>query len=167
MIVKIKLEMEAIQYSEIFKGPNFIVLAVLQHELHTLTNTTFPPSLHYKICYIPANSKIWATKTNIIPTITNTQIMDSLKKIKGKNTPIGWNIIPTKKESSMLIISHVSHDAWLNADRSILIKIRNMAYQLNPDMTNIPHPHIQLYTTNKNASYPKQEWIQWIGTNLK
>jgi hypothetical protein len=97
MIVKIKLEMEAIQYSEIFEGPNFIVLAVLQHELHTLTNTTFPPSLHYKICYIPANSKIWATNTNIIPTTTNSQIMEGLKKIKGKNTPIGWNVIPTKK----------------------------------------------------------------------
>jgi hypothetical protein len=28
IIVKIKLEMEAFQYSEIFEGPNFIVLAV-------------------------------------------------------------------------------------------------------------------------------------------
>jgi hypothetical protein len=164
MIVKIKLEIEAVQYSEIFEGPNFIVLAVPQHELHALTNTTFPPSLHYKICYIPANSKIWATKTNITPTTTNSQIMEGLKKIKGKNTPIGWNVIPTKKELSILIISHRSRNAWLNANRSILIKIRDTAHQLNPDMTNI---NIQLYTTNKNTSYPRQEWIQWIGTNLR
>jgi hypothetical protein len=93
--------------------------------------------------------------------------MEGLKKIKGKNTPIGWNVIPTKKELSMLIISHVSRDAWLNADRSILIKIGDTAHQLNPDVTNIPHPHIQLYTTNKNASYPRHEWIQWIETNLR
>jgi hypothetical protein len=110
-IVKIKLEMEPVQYSEILERPNFIVLAVPQHELHTLTKTTFPPSLHYKICYIPANSKIWATKTNITPTTTNSQITQRLKKIRGKNTPIGWNVIPTKRESLMLIISYVSSDA--------------------------------------------------------
>jgi hypothetical protein len=84
MVVKIKLEMKAVQYSEIFERPNFIVLAVPQHELHTFTNTTFPPSLHYKICYIPASSKIWATKTNITPTTTNSQIMEGLKKSKVK-----------------------------------------------------------------------------------
>jgi hypothetical protein len=93
--------------------------------------------------------------------------MEGLKKITGKNTPIGWNVIPTKKESSMLIISHVSCDAWLNTNRSILIKIGDTAHQLNPDVTNIPHPHIQLYTTNKNALYPRHEWIQRIGTNLR
>jgi hypothetical protein len=81
MIVKIKLEIEAIQYSEIFEEPNFIVLVVPQHELYTLTNTTFPLNPYYKISYIPANSKIWATKTNNAPTITNSQIMESLRKI--------------------------------------------------------------------------------------
>jgi hypothetical protein len=66
-------------------------------------------------------------------------------------------MIPTKKESSMLIIYHTSQQAWTNTEKLLLIKIGDIAHQLNPDVTNIPHSHIQLYTKNKYAAYSRNE----------
>jgi hypothetical protein len=75
-------------------------------------------------------------------------------------------MIPTKKESSMLIVYHTSQQAWTNTEKSLLVKIRDTAYQLNPDVTNIPHSHIQLYTKNKYAAHSRNEWTEWIINNL-
>ena len=165
-IAKIKLEIEHVQYSEIYEGTNYLVLAIPQHEINILTTRTFPPSPNYKLVYIPTQEKIWATKTNIAATSTQSQITEGLRRIKKEKTPIGWSMIPTKRDSSMLVVYHASRSAWTNTEKSLIIEIGNTAHQLNPDVSNIPLPHIHLYTKNKNTSYSRNEWTNWITTNL-
>jgi hypothetical protein len=80
--------MEPVQYSKVFEGPNFLVLAIPQHELTTLTTKTFSPSPNYKLLYIPAQTEIWAIKTNIASITTQAQITKGLKAIKKEKTPI-------------------------------------------------------------------------------
>ena len=156
-IAKIKLEIEHIQYLEIYEGNNYLVLAIPQHEVNTLTTRTFPPSPNYKLVYIPTQEKIWATKANIATTSTQSQITEGLRRIKKEKTPIGWSMILTKRDSSMLVVYHASRLAWINTEKSLIIEIGNTAHQLNPDVSNIPLPHIHLYTKNKNASYSRNE----------
>jgi hypothetical protein len=164
IITTVKLRLASLRYEEVHEGNNFVILSVYNDEADAIIDR-FKPSPQYEICWIPKPTQIWNTKANVSEN-QRSKVGAALKKQAKELGIVGYNLIPSKTQGALLVVAHVRKNAWTNATRSIIIEIDGKAVQLNPDVTNIPVPHIQLYTVNKNTSYSRKEWVEWIVKNL-
>eukprot|EP01127_Copromyxa_protea_P009536 TRINITY_DN225_c0_g1_i4.p1 TRINITY_DN225_c0_g1~~TRINITY_DN225_c0_g1_i4.p1 ORF type:complete len:624 (+),score=142.78 TRINITY_DN225_c0_g1_i4:159-1874(+) len=167
-IIRIKTQRLAkIEYEEVVEGANYLIIKIDNKDVEELTKRTKGED-KYQTCYIPHNMTMWHVKTIINTEHKAEEIARAVKTQPAETTtPVGYNVIPMKKSTNkaILIMSYVRPEGWTNLKTTNFITINEESYQIAPDLTTIPQPHVQIYTKQKNTSFNRTAWLNWIVDN--